>query len=879
MQILKHFASTTVLLGLAAGVGTSEARDRPGTPTDPRVDLVGPGEVAISFRNTAGSESVTFEIEITIDGRRMDPNIERTISQAFPSMYGNGVLSERVSREMLEPWGLGPGMNFCFRVWSRTDVYAESWLTSDDRVRSDVPSAWACATLRPDRPPQPESVKVDFRSPASVTDRAVVVSWVIPEFPFGTMIDRMVIERFRVDGNSSAVERTATVVDRKVHGPSYGALDLERVLPPPKQDGRYVYKVCTENVAGRECDSSSLLVHTPRIQGTAQSPALAAAVPAGTSTAATPQELNNPNTARAREIAVSPASQPAPRVNPAVPLGEGVSLNPQPLPPKTTVLKPHGTTVLPSASTQATSAGNSSVNPQGQIQGAASRLPAGAVAAAGTADAQAGELICRGGETPAVARYGTAADGTEIQMMYFSPSEDAARADGSGLVPGKCSFVDRSIAEAGAGIVLFKSTAAGGEALDKSLRDAGNYWRFVVRKNDSGFYEATEHAAWLPIAGTASTLPNRTDALNAVSTATQPGGSAGAAAVATGVPLNLFDLDDRAIIIVGGKKLPAGEAKRVIRKDLAQNSGPSPPPLVLRKPKHTTGTLLANEAPISNPATNVAQAMTTATPGTKASAAGSVLVGKAITPVDTRGSDLSMDCGRFGPMLNNTGGRLTPGETLTLHGSCFGTRRGTVEMHGHFGSPGASVRLSVMRWNENAIDVRATHMEGVHDQKVTVAVVRADGERSLDREVTFTALRDRVAVPAERWSPGATFERSAVFDATAVNINVGSGATIGSDRLPASGPVTFDAGVRITPGCALDEVGVIPRIGTLQSVDGWDVAGPAHEGAVRVQAMPVCKTRIYKHDMAFIVAGSGKKACSVALDVRAWAFCPRGIAP
>jgi hypothetical protein len=238
-----------------------------------------------------------------------------------------------------------------------------------------------------------------------------------------------------------------------------------------------------------------------------------------------------------------------------------------------------------------------------------------------------------------------------------------------------------------------------------------------------------------------------------------------------------------------------------------------------------------------------------------------------------------MDCGRFGPMLNNTGGRLTPGETLTLHGSCFGTRRGTVEMHGHFGSPGASVRLSVMRWNENAIDVRATHMEGVHDQKVTVAVVRADGERSLDREVTFTALRDRVAVPAERWSPGATFERSAVFDATAVNINVGSGATIGSDRLPASGPVTFDAGVRITPGCALDEVGVIPRIGTLQSVDGWDVAGPAHEGAVRVQAMPVCKTRIYKHDMAFIVAGSGKKACSVALDVRAWAFCPRGIAP
>src|SRR5688572_33171256 len=98
MRTLKHFATVTTLLVMTTGAAIVEARDRPGTPTDPRVTLVGPTEVDIHFRNTAGSELVVFEIEMQLDGKRVDPNVERTISQNLGRMYGSGERSSRITR-------------------------------------------------------------------------------------------------------------------------------------------------------------------------------------------------------------------------------------------------------------------------------------------------------------------------------------------------------------------------------------------------------------------------------------------------------------------------------------------------------------------------------------------------------------------------------------------------------------------------------------------------------------------------------------------------------------------------------------------------------------------------------------------------------------
>jgi hypothetical protein len=196
--------------------------------------------------------------------------------------------------------------------------------------------------------------------------------------------------------------------------------------------------------------------------------------------------------------------------------------------PNTTILQPRDATVLAPKTTETASASKGRTDPQTPIQGTASRLSTDSLAR----DAELAEdiqLICQGGAKPAVGPFYRAdADGAEQQMMYFAPAENPARADGSGLVPTRCSFLDRSVADGGVHIVLFKATTAEGEAMSKSLTSPDTYWRFIVRKNETGsykdetgYYEATSHAQWSPepssnvapsgkIAGTSRLVENPT---------------------------------------------------------------------------------------------------------------------------------------------------------------------------------------------------------------------------------------------------------------------------------------------------------------------------------------------------------------------------------
>ena len=155
---------------------------------------------------------------------------------------------------------------------------------------------------------------------------------------------------------------------------------------------------------------------------------------------------------------------------------------------------------------QTTSGGTGGVNPQGQIQGTASGAAIDGVVSSQNPDLS-GQLVCQGGQTPALgSAYRTSEDGAEIQMMYISFAEQATQSDARGLVPGRCGFIGQPVTESGASIVYFKAPAADRENMRQSLTRSSNYWRFVVQKNESGYYDASEHAQWTPPKNVAQAL-------------------------------------------------------------------------------------------------------------------------------------------------------------------------------------------------------------------------------------------------------------------------------------------------------------------------------------------------------------------------------------
>lgn len=237
-----------------------------------------------------------------------------------------------------------------------------------------------------------------------------------------------------------------------------------------------------------------------------------------------------------------------------------------PLPPSTVLQEP-GTSAAPTrgAAEAAAAAGTSHIAAIPMQQGAANPT------AASTASARANRLICRGGTTYATGRYGQAPDDAEIQMqMLFFLRSATPAGDGPGLEVGKCGFTDR-LADDNIATVRFRVRAEGDQsekAVREYLADPNQYWSFLVRINDeTRWYEATQHAKWIPasadgqrqIQSTAASAPLAREAIQ----------------VAGNLPQNLFELNDAAIIVVGRKELTAGEAKRQVEQDLGRLSEPT----------------------------------------------------------------------------------------------------------------------------------------------------------------------------------------------------------------------------------------------------------------------------------------------------------------
>lgn len=338
---------------------------------------------------------------------------------------------------------------------------------------------------------------------------------------------------------------------------------------------------------------------------------------------------------------------------------------------------------------------------------------------------------------------------------------------------------------------------------------------------------------------------------------------------------NLFDMEDRAIIIVSGKQTNAGELKRKLQAEIAAKNGPPKTVKggarkldlaalnVTTANKSTAGfaksksmkAALAPQAPVllAN------QTMTQTHPAAKATAGGMT--------IDKAGSYSSQKCLDKGPpVISEIRGTLKVGGRVEVWGRCFGDRVGRVEIIGQF--PGGKLQAAFTAWDTGAVTIAIPgNVSGATDHTVAVSVVTAEGKVSPAMQAKLMAARERVEVPERLWSPKAAFELASTVES--LNNPAKSGRA--------------EKSLRVNPQCALDTMDSTVLAGSVGQVRGWE-AGPANEAAVAIDWNATCIETtitkgvaippfIYDNDTSF------RTACRVAFQVRAWAYCPVGIAP
>lgn len=376
------------------------------------------------------------------------------------------------------------------------------------------------------------------------------------------------------------------------------------------------------------------------------------------------------------------------------------------------------------------------------------------------------------------------------------------------------------------------------------------------------------------------------------------GGSGAAVAAARG---SLFELADSTPITVDGTASTAGQFKRSLMARIAAKAGP---PKTVRSTSRQFGGDLADAVATARPlvagnaqtvhsgglqgvvpkpdlakwghnasemtankATSQATSQAARLPGSSRLSA-SAKIGAGQTIADLTCAD------KGPPTINEVQGRLKPGGKATLWGRCFGDRTGRVEVIGQF--PGGKLSVAFTAWDQNGIDldVPAT-VRGAVDHSVAVTVVTADGKRSPAMQAKFVAAREQVEVPQRLWSPGASFELAATTDANALPFG----------GKPAANPAATGRlvrNLRINPQCALDTMSADVLAGGVTEIRGWD-QGPPNEAAVTLDWVGTCIDTTTTVTTDYVVTQSRsvsvKTACRVALQPRAWAYCPVGIAP
>lgn len=324
-----------------------------------------------------------------------------------------------------------------------------------------------------------------------------------------------------------------------------------------------------------------------------------------------------------------------------------------------------------------------------------------------------------------------------------------------------------------------------------------------------------------PKAGTPASSPTATSAPSQTS-------HMSTSTATTKLPAGVMTMSPNTMITVGGKQVSAGSVQSDVKAQIRKAAGP---PTLMH--------VASNKRPSVHPNTSM----------THASASGATSLGPAaISHIQ--------DCATAPPVITKVQGKMTPGQTITLTGGCFGDQPGEVKLNGLF--PAGAPQLAKTRWTNGQIQLAVPAVTGAANQQVFLTIVNEHHHESPAKAVNFVATNHRVEVPASYWHAFSHFE-SQWQD------------TNDPPAKANTSPTQFD--VTVNPACALDNMDTNAAVGRVTAITGW-AEGPPNTATVQVAWHP--QTTVITH---FGIVSSTSVFEAMTFNVRAWANCPAGIDP
>jgi hypothetical protein len=333
------------------------------------------------------------------------------------------------------------------------------------------------------------------------------------------------------------------------------------------------------------------------------------------------------------------------------------------------------------------------------------------------------------------------------------------------------------------------------------------------------------------------------------------------AATKATLPANLFSVEDRAIIIVSGKPVPAGEIKQQLRSELRQASTSASARISRTPPQGAPVRELPGHVGAS------ASDRIDAVRGTPRLGRPAI-TRDAITATPGRSyADMLNYCKTHSAAISRVRGTVTPNARFKLEGECFGDQTGRVEAIGQF--PGGNMRLVFESWSDSEITVFVPAVSGAADHAIALTVLRMDGGKSPAAQARFVATRQQMPVPPQFWSQSPNF--------SATEVDEGGGDIFSGFKVFGAGsPQRSTAfSLSINPACELDSAAWSSSTGRVDAFNGWDKPGPANKADVDVVWTPRCVTQTTN----YVFASSSVRVCSVEFALSAWAQCPVGLTP
>lgn len=331
------------------------------------------------------------------------------------------------------------------------------------------------------------------------------------------------------------------------------------------------------------------------------------------------------------------------------------------------------------------------------------------------------------------------------------------------------------------------------------------------------------------------------------------------------IPANLFGMEDRAIIIVGGKPVAAGDVKRELQFELRQQSVPQSK-IVRRVPqpaqvRDIPGGIGANIRPLPKPTDHIDVASHTPSVGGYAGVRDTARASAGLSY-----TELLNYCKTHPAEISRVRGTITPNNRFTIDGNCFGDTTGAVEAIGMF--PGGNLRLVFERWSDSQITAFVPAVSGAPDHTIALTVVRPDKGRSPAVQARFYATRQQVVVPPRYWSPNPDF--------VDIQVDQGGGNIFSSYTVWGAGAASrvTPFSLQINPNCELDSAAANSNTGRVEAIN-WDSPSSANQANVEVVWTPRCVTQTTN----YVVASSSQRICSVGFTLSAWAQCPVGLTP